>query len=297
MESGMIHKSAYIDSRAQLGRDLSIGPNCYVGPGVTLGDGCTLHNNVTITGRTRCESQNVLFPGVVLGAEPQDLKYKGGDTRLEIGRGNVFRENVTVHLGTEVGGGVTRVGSHNRFLVGVHVAHDTVIEDDCILSNYVQLAGHVHLESKVTMGGIIGVHHFTTIGTLAYVGGLTRIVADVPPYMIVEGNPSRVRGFNETGMRRWGWSEEQIKGVREAYRVLFGQRAEEYGQSVMERLTRLERCPDVNGQVRYLCESIRRSLRHGVYGRQLERDRQDSDQDRQAFYGYGAGVNDAENAS
>ncbi len=280
----MIHESAYVDPRATIGRDVTIGPNCCVGAGVTLGDGCCLHNNVTISGRTVCGQRNVFFPGAVIGAEPQDLKYKGGQTHLEIGDENVFREHVTVHAGTEVGGGVTRIGSHNRFLVGVHVAHDTAIGDDCILSNYVQLAGHVHLEDKVTMGGIIGVHHFTTIGTLAYVGGLTRIVADVPPYMIIEGNPSRVRGFNETGLRRWGFAEEQIKSVRDAYRMLFGQRAEDYGPSMVDRLARLEARPDANGEVRYLCQSIRRSLDGGVYGRWRERARQDTDEDRRAYY-------------
>jgi len=293
----MIDESAHIDSRARIGRNVSIGPNCCVGAGVVLGDECVLHNNVTITGHTVCGRGNVFFPGVVVGEPPQDLKYKGGDTRVEIGDDNILRENVTVHAGTEIGRGVTRIGSHNRFLVGVHIAHDIVIEDDCILSNCVQLAGHVHVESKVTMGGLIGVHHFTTIGTLAYVGGLTRIVADVAPYVIVEGNPSRVRGFNETGMRRWGFSEGQIKGVREAYRVLFGPRAEEYGSSMMDRLTLLEERPDVNGEVRHLCESIRRSLRDGVYGRQLERNRHDSDADRRAFYGHQGGGGDAESAS
>lgn len=284
MSSSKIYESAHVDSQAAVGRGVTIGPNCYVGAGVTLGDDCVLHNNVTITGRTVCGRSNEFFPGAVIGATPQDLKYKGGQTRVEIGNDNIFRENVSVHAGTEIGGSVTRIGSHNRFLVGVHVAHDAAIGNDCILSNCVQLAGHVHLEDKVTMGGIIGVHHFTTIGTLAYVGGLTRIVADVPPYMIVEGNPSRVRGFNETGMQRWGFSEEQIKSVREAYRLLFSPRGEDRGSSLLERITRLEARGDLNGDVRYLCESIRRSLRDGVYGRRRERARRDSDEDRRSYY-------------
>jgi UDP-N-acetylglucosamine acyltransferase len=230
---------------------------------------------------------------VVIGVPPQDLKYHGGETRVEIGDGNSFRENVTVHAGTEVGGGTTRIGDHNRFLVGVHIAHDTAIGNDCILSNYVQLAGHVHLEDRVTMGGLIGVHHFTTIGTVAYIGGLTRIVADVPPYMIIEGNPSRVRGFNETGMRRWGFGDSQIKSIREAYRMLFGPRADQFGPSMLDRLDRLEARFDMNGEVRHLCESVRSSLKDGVYGRRLERIRQDSDADRQAFYGNSSSGKDA----
>lgn len=284
MSVNRIHPMACVDPQARLGDNISIGPHCYVGGAVELGDDCVLHNNVTITGRTVCGRGNVFFPGAVVGAEPQDLKYHGGQTCVEIGEDNVFREHVTVNAGTEVGGGVTRIGSHNRFLAGVHIAHDVVVGDYCILANGVQLAGHVHLEDRVTMGGIIGVHHFTTIGMLAYIGGLTRIVADVPPFMIVEGNPSRIRGYNEVGLRRWRYTEGQIKSVREAYRMLFGSRAEQRGPSLLERLSELEARPDLNGEVRYLCESIRRSIRDGVYGRWRERERQDTDADRQAYY-------------
>lgn len=280
----MIHESAYVDPKAELGRDVSVGPNSYVGAGVVLGDGCVVHNNATVTGHTICGKNNEFFPGGVIGAAPQDLKFKGGATRVEIGDDNVFRELVTVHAGTEVGGGVTRIGSRNRFLVGAHIAHDSTVGNECILSNCVQLAGHVHLEDRVTMGGIIGVHHFTTIGTLAFIGGLTRIVADVPPYMIVEGNPSRVRGFNETGMRRWGYDEEQIKGVREAYRVLFSQRPGQKKVPMVTRLAELESRQDLNGEVRHLCEFIHQSIDEGIRGRLLESKRRDADEDRQDFY-------------
>jgi len=284
----MIHPTAHVDSKAQLAANVAIGPNSYVGAGVTLGDHCVLHNNVTITGRTICGQGNEFFPGAVIGGSPQDLKYKGEPTKLTIGDRNIFRELVTVHAGTEIGGRMTRIGSHNRFLVGVHIAHDCVVGDDCILSNYVQLAGHVHLEGRVTIAGIVGIHHFTTVGTLAYVGGLTRIVADVPPFMIVKGNPSRVRGFNEIGLMRWKFDGEQIRSIREAYRVLFSQRAEASGAGMLERLHQLEQRPELNGEVRYLCESIRRSLHHGIFGRQLERLRQDNDADRESFYGQSA---------
>lgn len=283
----MIHETAYVDKGAQLGQRVTVGPHCYVGPDVVLGDDCVLHHNVTLTGQTACGANNVFFPQVVVGAAPQDLKYKGEPTRVEIGDDNVFRENVTVHAGTEVGGWVTIIGSHNRFLVGVHIAHDARVDDACVLSNYVQLAGHVHLESRVTIGGLVGIHHFTTIGTLAYIGGLTRIVADVPPFMIVEGNPSRVRSFNDTGMRRWGFTDEQIRGVRDAYRILFGARAEEHGGSMSERLSVVEGRSEANGEVGYLCASIRRSLRDGKYGRHLESLRQDSVADLRSFYGGG----------
>ena len=280
----MIHESAYVDPKAELGRDVSIGPNSYVGAGVVLGDGCVLHNNATVTGHTIFGKNNELFPNSVIGAAPQDLKFKGDDTRVEIGDDNIFRELVTVHAGTEVGGGVTRIGSRNRFLVGVHIAHDSTIGHECILSNHVQLAGHVCLEDRVTMGGIIGVHHFATIGKLAFIGGLTRVATDVPPYMILVGNPSRIRGFNETGMRRWGYDEEQIKGVREAYRVLFSQRTGKKNVPMLTRLTELESRQDLNGEVRHLCAFIHQSIQEGVRGRMLESKRRDADEDRQSFY-------------
>lgn len=281
----MIHPSAFIDRTAEIGRDVEVGPHCYVGPAVVVGEGCVLRNNVTIAAHTTMGRGNVFFAGAVVGEDPQDLKYKGQLTRLEIGDDNVFRECVTVNRGTEVAGGVTRIGSHNRFMAYVHIAHDAVIGDSCILSNAVQLAGHVHLEDKVTMGGIIGVHHFTTIGTLAYVAGMTRIVADVPPFMIVGGDPGHVRGFNETGMRRWGHTDEQIRCVREAYKTLFSKQADKHGTSLQDRIAAIESRPDLNGEVRYLCQSIRQSLAEGIYGRKLERMRRDTDADRAMYYG------------
>jgi UDP-N-acetylglucosamine acyltransferase len=281
----MIHPSAHIDSTAQLGRNVKVGPHCFIGPGVVLGDDCELRNNVTIAANTACGRQNVFFAGTVVGEDPQDLKFKGQPTRLEIGDDNVFRECVTVNRGTEVAGGLTRIGSHNRFMACCHIAHDATVGDGCILSNCVQLAGHVHLEDRVTMGGLIGVHHFTTIGTLSYVGGLTRIVADVPPFMILEGNPSRIRGFNERGMLRWGHTAEEVAGVREAYRALFSPRAQKTGGSLLDRLAAFETAGERNALVRHLCEFTRRSLDHGVYGRQLERLRRDTDADRRGFYG------------
>lgn len=280
----MIHASAHIDPTAVIGRDVHIGPNCVVEAGVVLGEGCRLHNNVTIGPRTRCGARNEFYPGAIIGMPPQDLKYRGGDTCVEMGEDNVYREFVTVHAGTEVAGGVTRIGSHNRFLVGVHIAHDCVIGSDCILSNQVQLAGHVHLEDKVTMGGVSAVHHFTTLGTLAFVGGLSRIIADVPPYMIVEGNPGRVRGYNQTGLRRWKLPEDRIQVLKQAYRTVFGSRAERSGAPILQRLSELEARYPEHPEVRHLCHSMRLSLEGGVYGRRLEIHRRDSDADRRAFY-------------
>lgn len=281
----MIHPSAHIDPKAVLGRNVSVGPFSFVGPDVVLGDDCIVHNHATITGQTTCGKANIFFPGSVIGCPPQDLKYKGGPTRLVIGDDNVFREYVTVHTGTEVAGGVTRVGSHGRFLVGVHIAHDVVIGDDCIISNYTQIAGHACLEDRVTIGAMSGVHQFATVGTMTYIAGMSRVGIDAPPFMLVEGAPAEVRSFNKKGMQRWGYGENEIRAVQEAWKVLFSRNAKEHGESLLDRILVLEQRPELNGEVRRLCESLRRTLVDGVFGRYLEAHRQDTNEDRKGYYG------------
>ncbi len=293
-----IHPTSVVDRDAVLGDDVRIGPNCYVGAKVVLGDRCVLHNNVTITGNTRAGSGNEFFPGAVIGAAPQDLKYRGSDTQVLIGDDNVFREHVTVHTGTEVAGGVTRIGNHNRFLVGCHIAHDCRIGSHCILSNAIQLAGHVCVEDRVTMGGIVGVHHFVTVGTLSFIAGFTRISTDVPPFMVVAGNPTaRVRGVNTTGLSRWGYEEDRIRPIREVYKLLFSRRATADGVAVLEKIARLESNGEMTDDTRRLCEFIRRSTKDGVYGRYLESLRADTDADRAKFYGQNQAPTVAEEAA
>lgn len=280
-----IHPTSVVDRQAVIGEDVRIGPNCHVGPKVTLGDRCVLHNNVTITGNTQVGTDNQFFPGCVVGCIPQDLKYRGGDTQVIIGSDNVFRELVTVHSGTEVAGGVTRVGDHNQFLVGCHIAHDCEIGNDCILSNYVQLAGHVKIEDRVTSGGIIGIHHFVTIGTMAYLAGFTRITVDVPPFMIGAGYPQvQVRGVNTVGMTRWKFEDERIHRLRDVYKVLFSKRAMADAAGILEKVAAIESNGQMTDDVRYLCEFIKRSTRDGVYGRYRQSLRQDTAEDRGKFY-------------
>lgn len=279
-----IHPTSVVDHEAVLGEDVEIGPNCFVGPKVTLGNRCRLHNNVTVTGKVTAGADNEFFPGAVIGAVPQDLKYRGGETEVLIGCGNVFRENVTVHAGTEVAEGVTRIGDHNRFLVSSHIAHDVQIGNHCILANQVQLAGHVHIEDRVTMGGIIGVHHFVTIGTLAYVAGLSRITVDVPPFMISAGYPARVRGVNTQGMSRWKFEPERVRQLRDVFKRLFSRKATAEGGTIIEKIKMLESNGTMTDDVRYLCEFVQRSTTDGVYGRYLESLRRDTAADRGAFY-------------
>lgn len=278
----VIHPTAVIDPGARLGENVEIGPHCYVGPKVVLGDGCRLLHNVSFYGRTVVGRNNEFYPGSVIGAAPQDLKYKGGETDLFIGDDNVFREQVTVHPGTEVGGNVTRIGNHNLMCVGVHIGHDVHLGNDCVITNFVQVAGHILIEDRCHIGGMTGIQSFVTIGRHAYVAAMSRVTLDVPPYMIVQGYDLEVRGVNVKGIRnRWGFSEEHVESLWAAYRVLFGKNG---GCPLAERIALLEAKGPHDEHVAYLLESVKRSFRHGIYGRYLESLRQDSPADRQAFY-------------
>ena len=274
-----IHPTAIIERGARIAEDAVIGPLCYVGPAVTIGPGSRLVSHVYVTGRTDIGSGNTLWPHTSIGAEPQDLKYHGEDSQLIIGDDNEIREGVTIHKGTANGGGVTRIGSHNLLMAGVHIAHDNVIGDHVIVANAVQLAGHVHLRDHAVVSGASAVHHYVTIGQYAFVGGMTRIVHDVPPFMIVEGNPARVRGVNVIGLERNRVPAPSIAHLKTAYRRLF-RNGEPTGDehdlatTVAENLTRLERdCGDdpcIDRLIRFL-----RNTSVAVYGRHRENDRRD----------------------
>lgn len=250
-----IASTAIIDPKAQLADDVQVGHFCVIGPHVKIGPGCVLHNNVTIVGHTTIGSNNAFFQNTVIGAVPQDLKYKGEDSEVIIGDGNAFRENVTIHLGTMLGGGKTVVGNHCLLMVGIHVGHDSTIEDHAVIANNVLLGGHVKIEAGAVIGGGVGVHHFTTIGRYAMIGGLTRIVTDIPPFMIYEGNPGQVRAVNTVGLSRKGFSESQIDAVKTAFRQLYRKKT-----PMRETLKTLavEYADDAN--VQHLVASIERSM-------------------------------------
>lgn len=279
------HATAVVAPEAKIGHDVEIGPFCVIGPGVALGDGCRLHNSVTVTGCTTVGPRNEFYPNCVIGSAPQDLKYRGEPTRVEIGDGNVFREMTTVHAGTEVAGGLTRIGNGNHFLVGVHIAHDVSIADKCVFANQVHFAGHVHVEDGCHVGGLAAFHHFVTVGRYAYVAGMARVTTDVPPFSKVAGYRARPRGINSVGLSRWGFSPETIRELKRTYFALFGRKAEEKGDPLLERLQRVESNDDLSAEQRHFCDSIRRSMSEGVYGRYLETLRQDSDADRRKHYG------------
>ncbi len=284
-----IHPTAVVDPKARLGEDVEIGPFCYVGPDVELGDGCKLISHVTLLGPSTFGRRNVFYPQATLGAAPQDLKYRGGPTRLIVGDDNIFRESVTVHRGTEVcplSGGATRIGDHNLFMVGCHVAHDADIGSHVIIANAVLIAGHIRIEDCVTIGGGTAMHHFVTVGRYAYVAGVTRITHDVPPYMKVNGYDQQVRGVNTTGMQRWHIPPASIDAVKRAFRLLYARRGENAPGRTADALREIESNGLIEDEhVRYLVEFLRRKLEVGVYGRVREHLRRDTDADRAAFYG------------
>ena len=284
-----IHPTAYVDPKAELGSDVEVGAFSYVGPHVRVGDGCTLAPRVTLLGPADFGPRNAFYSGCVLGAAPQDLKYRGGPTRLVVGADNIFREQVTVHRGTEVdeqSAGVTRIGSHNLLMVSVHVAHDNDLGNNIIIANAVQLAGHIRIEDCVVVGGVTAMHHFVTVGRHAYVAGVTRITHDVPPYMKAFGYEQAVRGVNIEGLKRWQVADESIAKIREAARLLYARHGERSPLRTMDALRQIE----ANGliadeHVRYLVEFLKRKLEIGIYGRVREHFRRDSRADLDAFYG------------
>ena len=216
-----IHPTAIVDSSADLDEGVEIGPYCVVGPNVRIGRGTRLHNHVSVSGPTTIGRDNVLYPFSVVGADPQDLKFFGEHAVCLIGDRNVIREHVTIHRGTQNGGGVTRVGSDNLLMVSAHIAHDCTVGSHCVIANQVMVAGHVVIQDYVNIGGGVGIHHFVTVHQFAFIGGLTRIKKDIPPYMVIDGDPAEVRGVNVVGLTRRKFSAEEIAALKDACKRLF----------------------------------------------------------------------------
>jgi UDP-N-acetylglucosamine acyltransferase len=216
----VIHPTAIVSPLAVLGKNVRIGPFCIVGANVTLGDDCVLHSHVVLEGHSSFGKGNEFFPHAVIGGKSQDLKYLGEPTYLEVGDHNVFRENCTVHRGTHAEL-PTRIGSHNLLLCYSHVAHDCQLGDHIILSNSVGLAGHITVEDHAIVSGMAAVHQFCRIGKHSIIGGCSKVVQDIPPFMIVDGNPASTRGLNLIGLQRRGFPEDDIKALKAAYKKLF----------------------------------------------------------------------------
>lgn len=254
-----IHPTAIVDPGAEIGGDTVIGPYCIVEAGVVLGENCELQSHVTISGPVRIGARNRFYTHCSIGNQSQDLKYAGEPTHLEIGEDNSFREFVTAHRGTSPGG-VTRIGSRGSFLAYTHIAHDCTVGDSVIFSNNGTLAGHVEVGNHAVIGGLTAVHQFCRIGRLALTGGCTKIVQDVPPYMIADGNPAVVRGINRVGMERHGFPDATMKQIKEAFRLIYRSKLN-VKQAIEEIRNSIPPTPEIEELVEFLSSSQRGIIR------------------------------------
>jgi UDP-N-acetylglucosamine acyltransferase len=250
----MIHSTAIIHPSAQIGAGCEIGPYCVIGEHVALGEKCKLHSHVVIDGHTVLGRENEIYPFASIGLKTQDLKWKGGVTRTEIGDHNTFREYVTVHSAT-ADGTATRIGSHNNLLAYSHVAHDCQLGSHIIMSNAATLGGHVTVDDYAVIS-ISAVHQFCRIGRFAMIGGCSKVVQDVPPFMIADGNPAETRTINKVGLERNGVSEEAINALKSAYKILFRE-----GLSIPNAVAKIESDLPSLPEILHLIQFVRTSER------------------------------------
>jgi UDP-N-acetylglucosamine acyltransferase len=251
----MIHPTAIVHPGAKVGAGCEIGPYCVIGEHVILGEECKLHSHVVIDGHTRLGRENEIFPFASIGLKTQDLKWKGGTTRVEIGDGNTFRESVTIHSATG-DGEVTSVGSHNHILAYCHIAHNCVLGDHIIMSNVGTLAGHVTVGDHAVIGGLVAIHQFCRIGKMSMIGGCSKVVQDVPPFMLADGNPAETRTINKIGMERNGISETVQSAMRQAYKTLFRE-----GLTISNAVAHLEKELPKLEEIQHLVQFVRSSER------------------------------------
>lgn len=250
-----IHPTAIIHPGAVLGEGCEVGPYAIIGPHVVLGAGCRIHGHAIVDGHTTMGAGNEVFPFACIGGKTQDLKHKGGITFLRVGDHNVFRECCTVHAGTAEGA-CTTVGSRNHFLATTHIAHDCQVGNHVIMSNLAAIAGHVVVEDHAVLGGMAAIHQFVRIGRYSMVGGCSKVVQDVPPFMMVDGNPGETRFVNKVGLERGGFSEDAIATLTKAYKILFRS-----GLTTAKALERIEAELEPTPEIRHLAEFARASQR------------------------------------
>ena len=217
----MINKTSIVDKNAKISENVEIGPYCIIGPEVEIGTNSVIHSHVNIVGNTKIGENNQIYPFSSIGTPPQDLKYKGEKNSLVIGNNNKFREYVNINPGTEQGGGITRIGDNNLFMVYCHVAHDCLISNDTVLANNVQVGGHVTIQNKAIVGGSCAIHQFSRIGESAMIGGMTGVLSDVIPFGLSMGNRNNLMGLNLIGLRRSKVSNDNIKKIQLAYEIIF----------------------------------------------------------------------------
>lgn len=259
----LIHPTAVIHPSAELHPTVQVGAYAVIGARVRVGPGTTIGAHVVLDGWTEIGARNQIFPGAAIGLQPQDLKYDGSETLVRIGDDNCIREFVTINRAT-LEGEVTSLGNGNLLMAYTHVGHNCVVEDQVIITNSVSLGGHVHIESRARIGGAVGIHQFVHIGRFAMVGGMSRINRDVPPYMLVEGNPARVRSLNLVGIKRAGLADlesgQGFQSLKKAFRLLYRS-----GLTLNEALEKLDILPE-NDHVQHLKRFLEQSQQSGRRG-------------------------------
>jgi UDP-N-acetylglucosamine acyltransferase len=261
-----IHALAVVDSAADIHPEANIGPFCVVKGAVKIGAGVDLRNHATVYGRSTIGAGTTMFPGAVVGSDPQDLKFRGEDSETIIGENCRIHEAVTISKGTASGGMKTTVGNNCLIMAYAHVAHDCHVAEHVVIGNNTQLAGHIKVGRKAIIGGMVGLHHFATIGELALVGSMSGVRFDIPPYMIADGNPAEPRNVNQIGMRRDGIAEDAILAMRDAFRVLFHERK---GKPLAELIPQVRStvANDVENPVNKLCVWLETHLQTSIKGR------------------------------
>ncbi len=255
-----IDPRAIVSPKAELAADVTVGPYTVIGDDVVIGPGTWIGPNAVINGPTTLGAGNRVFQFASIGEAPQDLKYKGEPTRLVIGDRNVFREFTTMNRGTVTGGGLTTIGSDNLFMAYTHVAHDCHVGNRVVMANYATLGGHVHVGDWVIMGGYSGIHQFTKVGAHAFLGNNAAVTRDVPPYVMAVGSPAVPHSINSEGLKRRGFTPEQIRNLKNAYRVLY--RSElKLADAVAELAKRAETQPELKPFVDFIGESTRSLVR------------------------------------
>ncbi len=210
-----------IDPGAQIDEGVEIGPFCVIGPHAKIGRGTRIENGVTVMGHVTLGCYNHVYPGAVLGGEPQDVSYAGSETKVIIGDHNIIREGVTINRASEKEDGITRIGDHNFLMACCHVAHDCKLGNHIVIANNTLLGGHVHVHDYASLSGGVAIHHFTTVGSYSFVGGMSAVRHDVPPYILVDGHPSKPRCLNMVGLKRNSFPANVLACLNEAYRLLF----------------------------------------------------------------------------
>ncbi len=250
-----IHPTAVIHAKAEISSGCLIGPYCVVGAEVSLGRACRLHSHVVVDGHTTLGEENEVFPFASIGLKTQDLKWKGGITRTQIGDRNTFREYVTVNSATG-DGEATRIGSHNHILAYCHLAHNVTLGNHIIMSNVATLGGHVQVEDFAIIGGLAAIHQFCRIGRMSIIGGCSKVVQDVPPYMMADGNPAETRTINKVGLERNGVPAAAQSALKHAYKILFRE-----GLTISNALSRIETELPPAPEIQHLIKFIRQSER------------------------------------